>query len=142
MEISSLRIHLDRNPKFESRLSINSIQSSREDRAGLEQAFTNKIYVLPKITAAAFTAALDSAVDSLIVLGNIMDLPKVAVDMEYKSISNKYSEPYRMHIYNHETLETREEALEQERKLKFHKDRWVLKTLECLKIVFICRYIL
>lgn len=136
MEFSALRLHLDRNIKLDSRMSIASGKiSSKEDQVLL----ANKTYLLPKITAVAFTAVLESAVDSLIVLGNIMDLPKVNVDMEYKSISNKFSEPYRIRIYDHETLETREEALEQERRLKFHKDRWVFS--KSLKQILFCGYI-
>lgn len=135
MEFSALRLHLDRNIKLDSRMSIASGKiSSKED-----QPLPDKTYLLPKITAVAFTAVLDSAADSLIVLGNIMDLPKVNVDMEYKPMCNKYSEPYRIRIYDHETLETREEALEQERRLKFHKDRCVF--FKNRKTLFPCGYI-
>lgn len=106
-------------PKPESRISVCSAKSGREDG----QMQTSKDYMVPKLTAAAFTTVLETAADSLMILGNMMDLPKVNVELDYRSLSNKYSKPYRKHIYDSETLETREEALEKERNLKFHRDR-------------------
>lgn len=105
-------------PKFNSRMSLSSSRSAKSDKD------QEKVFVLPKITASAFAVVLGNAVDSLIILGKAMDLPRVSVDLEYKSIPKKYGEDYHEHIYDPETLETCQEGLEKKSKLKFHKDRY------------------
>lgn len=96
--------------------------------SGKSQEQFEKIHVIPKLVAWGFIAVLENAIDSLIILGNMMDLPKVSVDLDYKSLAEKYSQPFREGIYDPETLETRQEALEKEKSLKFYKDRWVCKS--------------
>lgn len=117
MEVSSFILQLE--PKADSRVSVGSGKSNKDDH----QEQIDKIYVVPKLVAAANSAVLENVIDSLIVLGNIMDLPKISVDLDYKSLEEKYSEPFRERIYDPETLETREEALEKEKTMKFHRDR-------------------
>lgn len=122
MEVSSFILQLD--PKPESRVSVSSSAISHRDD---HQEQIDNIYVVPKLVAAANSAVLENVIDSLVVLGNIMDLPKISVDLDYKSLEEKYSEPFRDRIYDPETLETREEALEKQKAMKFHKDRCALK---------------
>lgn len=123
MEVSSVILKLDPSSKAESRVSILSAKSYKgEDR----QEIT---YILPKLVASACACVLENAVDSLVILGNMMDLPKVNVDLDYKPLGDKYSEPFRECIYDPETLETRAEALEKSMKMKFHTDRSYLEKI-------------
>lgn len=104
--------------------SHQSSVSTRSDRTEERYEKPQGDYVIPKILAYGFAAILENTLDSIVILGKMMDLPKVQVDVDYRTLEEKYSECYRDHIFDPETLQSYEVALECQKELKFHRDRY------------------
>lgn len=92
-------------------------------------------YVLPELSAMVYACILEDCIDQLVILGNIGDLPVADVEIEYKTLEEKYSTPHRTYIYDPNTIQTYDVVLQHLKMQKFQRDRLLLeKVFKQLKV--------
>lgn len=84
---------------------------------------------LHKFLVAGYIAVLDQAVDEMIILGNIQSFPVDNKDISYKTVAEKFSEPYKTYLYDPKTIDAFGVMLVKQKMAKFQRDRHYLETV-------------
>lgn len=99
---------------FSTRSAANNDQCS---------TFVNK-YELPPLQAVAVATVLEEAADELAILGKMGDLPNVEANLTYKTLAERFSHDIKCgHLFDPETIEPYEIALDKQKFIKFQQDR-------------------